>query len=81
MDDEERREEAIWRATVLGPLVSARLEHGDVRRLCEEAAARVLEMLFRATHGVPRVASKLLRARSKAGTTRTRRKAKGDAYP
>ncbi|NOY91669.1 MAG: transposase [Deltaproteobacteria bacterium] len=43
MDDEERREEAIWRATVLGPLVSARLEHGDVRRLCEEAAARVLE--------------------------------------
>lgn len=45
MDDEERREEAIWRATVLGPLVSARLEHGDVRRLCEEAAARVLERL------------------------------------
>jgi len=45
MDDEERREEAIWRATVLGPLVSARLEHGDVRRLCEEAATRVLERL------------------------------------
>ena len=45
MDDEERRDEAIWRATVLGPLVSARLEHGDVRRLCEEAAARVLERL------------------------------------
>ena len=45
MDEEERREEAIWRATVLGPLVSARLEHGDVRRLCEEAAARLLERL------------------------------------
>lgn len=45
MDDDERREEAIWRATVLGPLVSARLEHGDVRGLCEEAAARVLERL------------------------------------
>jgi len=28
---------------VLGPLVSARLEHGDVRQLCEEAADRVLE--------------------------------------
>jgi transposase InsO family protein len=45
MDEEERREEAIWRATVLGPLVSARLEHGDVRQFCEEAAARVLERL------------------------------------
>lgn len=42
MNDEERREEAVWRVTVLGPLVSARLDHGDVRRLCEEAAARVL---------------------------------------
>mgnify|MGYP002629505858 CR=1 FL=1 len=43
MDDEKRREVAIWRATVLGPLVSARLERGDVRGLCEEAAARVRE--------------------------------------
>lgn len=34
---------AIWRATVLGPLVSARLEHGDVRGLCEQAAARLHE--------------------------------------
>lgn len=44
MDDEQRRQVAIWRATVLGPLVSARLEHGDVRVLCEEAAARVREL-------------------------------------
>jgi len=34
---------AIWRATVLGPLVSARLEHGDVQRLCKEAAQRMRE--------------------------------------
>ena len=40
MDDEQRRQIAIWRVTVLGPLVSARLEHGDVRALCEAAAAR-----------------------------------------
>ena len=43
MDEEERREEAIWRATVLGPLVSARLEQDDVRRLCEDATARLLD--------------------------------------
>jgi len=43
MDDEERRQVAIWRATVLGPLVSARLEHGDVRALCEQAASRLHE--------------------------------------
>jgi len=27
----------LWRYSVLGPLVSAKLEHGDVRRLCEKA--------------------------------------------
>jgi transposase InsO family protein len=43
MNEDERRKEAIWRVMVLGPLVSARLAHGDVRQLCEEAAARVLE--------------------------------------
>lgn len=42
MNDKERREEAVWRVMVLGPLVSARLEHGDVRAHCEQAAARVL---------------------------------------
>jgi transposase InsO family protein len=44
MDEEYRRQIAVWRATVLGPLVSARLEHGDVRSLCEQAAARVHEL-------------------------------------
>ena len=42
-ENERRKEEAIWRVMVLGPLVSARLEHGDVRQLCEQAAARVLK--------------------------------------
>lgn len=40
MDDEARRAIAIWKVTVLGPLVSARLEHGDVRALCMAAASR-----------------------------------------
>lgn len=40
MDEETRRAMAIWKATVLGPLVSARLEHGDVRALCMAAASR-----------------------------------------
>ncbi|MCB9706539.1 MAG: DDE-type integrase/transposase/recombinase [Myxococcales bacterium] len=31
---------AIWRMNILGPLVSARLDHGDRRALFEEAAAR-----------------------------------------
>jgi transposase InsO family protein len=31
MDDKERREIALWRIGVLGPLVSARVEHGDIR--------------------------------------------------
>lgn len=38
MDEDRRQQEALWRYSVLGPLVSAKLEHGDVRRLCEEAA-------------------------------------------
>lgn len=43
MDEEQRRAIAIWRVTVLGPLISARLEHGDVRALCEMAASRRYE--------------------------------------
>lgn len=43
MDEEQRREVAIWKVTVLGPLVSARLSHGEVRALCEAAAARCYE--------------------------------------
>jgi transposase InsO family protein len=38
MDDETRQTIALWRLGVLGPLISARLEHGD-RRACFEAAA------------------------------------------
>lgn len=40
MNDEEKEALALWRLGVLGPLMSARLEHGDRRRLFEEAAAR-----------------------------------------
>jgi len=40
MDDEARRAIALWRLSVLGPLISARLEHGDRRAYFEEAAAR-----------------------------------------
>jgi hypothetical protein len=43
MDDEWRRNVAIWKATVLGPLVSARLEHGDLREQCTKAATRQWE--------------------------------------
>ncbi|MEE8191842.1 MAG: helix-turn-helix domain-containing protein [Gemmatimonadales bacterium] len=34
---------ALWRLGVLGPLTSARLEHGDRRRYIDEAAARTHE--------------------------------------
>jgi transposase InsO family protein len=40
MDDEMRKAIALWRLGVLGPLISARLEHGDRRAYFEEAAAR-----------------------------------------
>lgn len=43
MDSEQKKQKALWRLGVLGPLVSARLEHGDRRRLFEEAAARCYE--------------------------------------
>jgi transposase InsO family protein len=44
MDDEDRKRVALWRLGVLGPLISARLEHGDRRALFDEAAARTHEM-------------------------------------
>lgn len=44
MDDETRRAIALWRVSVLGPLISARLEHGEVRALCEQAAARTHQL-------------------------------------
>lgn len=40
MDDDTRRAIALFRVGVLGPLVSARLEHGDRKAYFEEAAAR-----------------------------------------
>jgi putative transposase len=40
MDEEARRAEALFRFGVLGPLVSARLEHGDRRAHFEAAATR-----------------------------------------
>ena len=43
MDSEDKKKKAVWRLGVLGPLVSARLEHGDRRELFEAAAARTYE--------------------------------------
>lgn len=40
MDDKTKRDIALFRIAVLGPLVGAELEHGDVVRLCREAAER-----------------------------------------
>lgn len=40
MKYDQRRTMALWRFSVLGPLVSARLEYGDQRRLLEELAQR-----------------------------------------
>lgn len=44
MDDEVRQAVALWKLGVLGPLMSARLEHGDVRAYLREAAARLHRM-------------------------------------
>lgn len=41
MNDDDRLQIALFRLGVLGPLVSARLEHGDLRAYCQEAAARI----------------------------------------
>lgn len=40
MDDVKKRAIALWRVGVLGPLVSARLSHGDRQAYFESAAAR-----------------------------------------
>jgi len=40
MDHDDRRAVALWRVAVLGPLISARLEHGQRGELFGEAAAR-----------------------------------------
>lgn len=44
MDDESRRQIALWKLGVLGPLMSARLVHGDVRSYLREASARTHRM-------------------------------------
>jgi putative transposase len=43
MRHDDKQAIALWRLGVLGPLTSARLEHGDRQRLFQEAAARVHE--------------------------------------
>lgn len=43
MDDETKRAIARWRLAVLGPLISARLEHGDRAEWFRAAAARTHE--------------------------------------
>jgi putative transposase len=43
MKNEDKQAIALWRLGVLGPLISARLEHGDRRRYFADAAARVHE--------------------------------------
>ena len=43
MDSEDKKKKAVWRLGVLGPLVSARLDHGDRREFFEAAAARTYE--------------------------------------
>ncbi len=41
MSEEDKVEIALWRLSVLGPLVSVRLEHGDRLALCLEIADRL----------------------------------------
>jgi transposase InsO family protein len=43
MRHDDKQAIALWRLGVLGPLTSARLEHGDRSRFIEEAASRVHE--------------------------------------
>ena len=43
MDEEHKRKIALCRFAMLGPLVSARLEHGDLRQMFKQAAARTYE--------------------------------------
>jgi putative transposase len=44
MDDKDKRALALWRLGVLGPLVSARLEHGDRQEHLREIAGRAHQM-------------------------------------
>jgi hypothetical protein len=44
MDEKARQKLALFRIAVLGPLVGARLEHGELVELCREAATRTWEL-------------------------------------
>ena len=44
MDEKARQKVALFRIAVLGPLVGARLEHGELLELCREAAGRAWEL-------------------------------------
>ncbi|MHB8876694.1 MAG: helix-turn-helix domain-containing protein [Myxococcaceae bacterium] len=44
MDEKSRQQLALFRIAVLGPLVGARLEHGDLVEACREAAQRTWEL-------------------------------------
>src|SRR5260221_7697933 len=44
VDQETKKKIALWRFGVLGPLVSARLEHGDRAQWFREAAERVHQL-------------------------------------
>lgn len=43
MDAQRRREPALWRYSILGPIVSARIEHGDRKQFFVKAAERVYQ--------------------------------------
>jgi transposase InsO family protein len=43
VNEDDRQKLALWRYAILGPLVSVRLEHGDLRGLFAEAAAKQYE--------------------------------------
>ncbi|KIG11533.1 Mobile element protein [Enhygromyxa salina] len=43
MNDDDRQKLTLWRYAILGPLVSVRLEHGDLRELFTEAATKHYE--------------------------------------
>ncbi|MFC1482284.1 helix-turn-helix domain-containing protein [Myxococcota bacterium] len=43
MTDEQRTEVALWRLSVLGPMISARREHGDLRAFFEQAAQHLYQ--------------------------------------
>lgn len=44
MDDTKKQPLALWRLSVLGPLISARLAHGDRKAYFEEAAGRAHQL-------------------------------------